>query len=325
MTLSVIVPVYNAEKYMDKCIESLVNQTYKDLEIILVNDGSTDNSGTKCDEWAAKDSRIKVIHKQNGGVSSARNAGLDAANGEYVAFADTNSAFDGEAFAKCAAEIENHNPDLLVSAIEADAEDNRATYYMDCNMYTRSECTENIARYINTGIGFAHIYNKIFSMRIIRTLNMHFNEDMPLVADQLFNCRFFAATGHIRCVSLLLCSHSADGLMPIEGTDDYLRQGKEYSQKLIDAVQSKGLYGAASQAIGENYQKILYKHLVLLSLPNKNLPDSARAAALQQLSQSPDSAPLMVYLSTMHGIKSKYIYQLFKLRQWKLLLAFLGK
>lgn len=75
--ISVIVPIYNVEKYLKKCIESIINQTYKDLEIILVDDGSTDDSGKICDEYASKDTRIKVIHKVNGGQSSARNAGID--------------------------------------------------------------------------------------------------------------------------------------------------------------------------------------------------------------------------------------------------------
>ena len=81
--ISVIVPVYNVEKYIGKCIESIINQTYKNLEIILVDDGSTDNSGNICDDYAIIDSRIIVIHKKNGGLSDARNAGIEIANGSY--------------------------------------------------------------------------------------------------------------------------------------------------------------------------------------------------------------------------------------------------
>lgn len=88
--ISVIVPVYQVEKYLVRCLESVVNQTYKNLEIILVDDGSTDASGEICDEYAEKDDRIKVIHKENGGLSSARNAGLDIAQGEYIAFVDSD-------------------------------------------------------------------------------------------------------------------------------------------------------------------------------------------------------------------------------------------
>ena len=88
--ISVIVPVYGTEKYLDRCIESIVNQTYKNTEILLVDDGSPDESGKICDAWGKRDRRIRVIHKRNGGLSSARNAGLDAAAGVYLAFADSD-------------------------------------------------------------------------------------------------------------------------------------------------------------------------------------------------------------------------------------------
>lgn len=86
--ISVIVAVYNVEKYLNKCVESIVKQTYHDLEIILVDDGSKDNSGKLCDEWANKDPRIHVIHKQNGGLSDARNYGLKASHGKWICFVD---------------------------------------------------------------------------------------------------------------------------------------------------------------------------------------------------------------------------------------------
>ena len=90
MTISEIVPVYNADKYLEKCIDSILGQTYKNMEIILVDDGSTDNSPLILDEYAAKDCRIRVIHKPNGGAVSARNAGLQIARGEYVGFVDSD-------------------------------------------------------------------------------------------------------------------------------------------------------------------------------------------------------------------------------------------
>ncbi|MBP3354658.1 MAG: glycosyltransferase family 2 protein [Bacteroidales bacterium] len=90
MKLSIIVPVYNVEEYIIECIDSVLSQTYKDWELILVNDGSTDNSGKICDEYALKDNRINVIHKENEGLSSARNAGIDVAKGEYITFIDSD-------------------------------------------------------------------------------------------------------------------------------------------------------------------------------------------------------------------------------------------
>ena len=88
--ISVIIPVYKVEKYLDRCINSAVNQTYPNLEIIVVDDGSPDRCPQLCDEWAAKDSRIRVVHKNNGGLSSARNAGLDLCQGEYLCFIDSD-------------------------------------------------------------------------------------------------------------------------------------------------------------------------------------------------------------------------------------------
>lgn len=88
--VSVVVPVYNAQKYLQSCVDSIINQTYRNLEIILVDDGSTDQSGMICDEYADKDERIRVVHKENGGAADARNAGLQCVKGEYIVFIDSD-------------------------------------------------------------------------------------------------------------------------------------------------------------------------------------------------------------------------------------------
>ena len=97
-TISVIVPVYKVEPYLDACVESIVKQTYKNLEIILVDDGSPDNCPAMCDEWAKKDVRIKVIHKANGGQGEARNFGMQAASGEYIGFVDSDDKIHPEMY-----------------------------------------------------------------------------------------------------------------------------------------------------------------------------------------------------------------------------------
>lgn len=112
--LSVIVPVYKAEKYLAQCVESILNQTYTDLELILVDDGSPDRSGALCDAWAAKDSRVRVIHKENGGVCSARNAGLDAARGNYIAFVDSDDWLEPEMYADMMDKVREHGCDVVL-------------------------------------------------------------------------------------------------------------------------------------------------------------------------------------------------------------------
>ena len=111
--ISVIVPVYNVEEYLARCVDSILAQTYENLEVILVDDGATDTSGTICDAYAAKDSRVKVIHKENGGLSSARNTGLEAATGEYIAFADSDDWIEPDAYAHLLGLMEKHQVKLV--------------------------------------------------------------------------------------------------------------------------------------------------------------------------------------------------------------------
>ena len=110
--VSIIIPVYNVEKYLAECIESVLRQTYQNIEILLIADGSPDNSGKICDKYAKKDSRVRVIHKQNGGVSSARNVGLEQANGEYITFVDGDDFIAKSYIEELYKTLENANADL---------------------------------------------------------------------------------------------------------------------------------------------------------------------------------------------------------------------
>ena len=98
--ISVIIPIYNVENYIEECLDSVINQTLKDIEIILINDGSPDNCPRICDEYAQKDDRIHVVHQQNGGLSSARNTALDLAQGKYIAFLDSDDIWNEEKLEK---------------------------------------------------------------------------------------------------------------------------------------------------------------------------------------------------------------------------------
>lgn len=115
LKFSVIIPVYNIEKYLDECVHSVLAQDFQDYEIILVNDGSTDNSGKKCDVYAEKYSQIKVIHKENGGLSDARNFGIKEASGDYLIFLDSDDFWDGKnRLSEISSIIENQNqPDIV--------------------------------------------------------------------------------------------------------------------------------------------------------------------------------------------------------------------
>lgn len=112
--ISIIVPVYNVEPYLDRCINSIVSQTYSNLEIILVEDGATDNSGKICDEWEKKDDRIKVIHKENGGLSDARNVGIENAKGDYIAFVDSDDFVKNNMYEVLLKNLKTYHADVSV-------------------------------------------------------------------------------------------------------------------------------------------------------------------------------------------------------------------
>ena len=115
--ISVIIPVYKVEKYLERCVASVVGQTYKNLEIILVDDGSPDNSGAMCDEYAKKDDRIKVIHKKNGGLSDARNAGLEIMSGSYVGFVDSDDYIATEFFERLYSALKKNDADISMCGV----------------------------------------------------------------------------------------------------------------------------------------------------------------------------------------------------------------
>lgn len=118
--ISVIIPVFNVESYLTRCLESVIGQTLTDLEIILVDDGSTDQSGEICDSYAKKDSRIQVIHKKNGGLSSARNAALDRCSGAYIGFLDSDDYIEPEYYEKLLRAITESDSDIAVAGFARD-------------------------------------------------------------------------------------------------------------------------------------------------------------------------------------------------------------
>lgn len=165
MYLSVIVPVYNCSQYLNRCIESIVSQSYKEIELILVDDGSTDDSSAICRKWADKDSRIKVIHRENGGLSAARNTGIAHASSDYITFVDSDDEIIPDTYAPNMEIIkENQEIDLLEFPI--------AVHYGAANAYTidfqtTTDKEEVFQKWIEKR-GYLHCYacNKIYRKRL---------------------------------------------------------------------------------------------------------------------------------------------------------------
>lgn len=183
--ISVIIPVYNVEKYLTACIESVINQTYKNLEIILVDDGSSDYSGKICDEYADKDLRIKVIHKKNEGVSAARNDGIDQSSGELIYFLDADDWIDLCLFEEIIKSYTENECDAVFFDYFVEYTNKKLTeksLNLSDELVTYSNSIEYLTSYMKNG----YMWNAVYKTSIIKDNNISFKKNVSLLEDYLF-------------------------------------------------------------------------------------------------------------------------------------------
>lgn len=189
--ISVIVPCYNVEKYLERCVNSILTQTYYDLEIILVNDGSTDKTGEICEKFAEIDSRVKVVHKTNGGLSDARNAGIDIAKGEFCAFVDGDDYVEPDAYETMVFEMRNPNVSLVSAGIFAEDVEGNKSISMSAE-YLILDKREAFINLLGTVRSIGHSScNKLFRMKLFNGLRYKkgiINEDMEILPKILDAC-----------------------------------------------------------------------------------------------------------------------------------------
>lgn len=177
--ISIIVPVYGVEKYLEECLDSLLNQTYKNLEIILVDDESPDNCPKICDVYAKRDDRIVVIHKKNGGAASARNVGLDCISGEYVAFVDSDDYVDKEYISKLLYLIKKENADISVCSFSNVYRNRNEKIDNSVGIYTAQDYLRLFLNDWKCGL----IWNKLFKTKLLK--NIRFAEG-HVIDDEFF-------------------------------------------------------------------------------------------------------------------------------------------
>ena len=188
--VSIIVPIYNVEKYLKRCIDSILDQTFKDFELILVNDGSTDNSEDICKEYEAKDKRIKYFYQDNSGVSKARNKGIENSCGKYIQFIDSDDYVDEIFLDVIVNRFRKDNSDIVFSGFYNEY-DNGKIYREKC--YEKSIISENIQEYclkLYRNDLFGYSCCKTFKSSIIKEFNLRFDENMSYCEDELFTCDY---------------------------------------------------------------------------------------------------------------------------------------
>ena len=192
--ISVIVPVYNVEKYLHRCIDSILAQTYTDFELLLINDGSKDNSGIICDEYAAKDNRVRVFHKENGGVSRARNLGLDNAKGEWIAFIDSD---DWVKPGYLRSMVVHSGADMIMSSFEISDDLSIWNNDIDDEAFSICQMSAFLNKYVST-THFGTPWCKLYNRDLIG--NLRFNDQISLAEDTIFIFNYLVRVRSVRTV-----------------------------------------------------------------------------------------------------------------------------
>ena len=260
--ISIIIPVYNIETYIRRCLESVINQSYKELEIVIVNDGSTDNSGTICEEYAKKDTRIKIIHKNNGGLSDAWNVGLSEASGDLIGFVDGDDYIELEMYEKMLGALEEHQADITIcnhrrlseseEIKEASGKVYLLTNFEALEIYVNAEEKLKI---------LPTVWSKLFKREIIEGLSFTAGKTSQ---DVMFTTRAFLRANHIVYQDEYLYIYNDERV-------DSITNRKKGRKRLdveipvwkeqINFLESEGYAGIADKASYHFYRKILYYYI----------------------------------------------------------------
>lgn len=210
--ISIIVPVYNSEKFLGSCLDSILSQSFRDFELILVDDGSRDSSPRICDDYAQKDSRVKVIHKENGGVSAARNDGLDIAKGEYITFIDSDDWVERE-YLETLSNYRNY--DIVFFSHRIIYEDGYTSEFkFEAKEGDRQNIWEIVASLRKNTVGsnfYGYTWNKMFRRDIIEKYKIRFIEGLRISEDEVYTLDYCTHAKSIKVLPLCLYNYRVLG------------------------------------------------------------------------------------------------------------------
>ncbi|MDY5570330.1 MAG: glycosyltransferase [Candidatus Cryptobacteroides sp.] len=225
--ISVIIPVYNAESTLRRCVDSVLVQTFTDFECLLIDDGSKDRSGEICDEYARKDSRVKVFHKENGGVSSARNVGLDNARGEWITFVDSDDWIDVHSIMNYQIAVDN-DVDMVIQGYVIENASSENSYFGIDYTGTVSDVITHLDK--DNYLGF--VWNKLFNHNLLVTSSLKFDETMSFQEDFLYSLDYMTLCRRIRSISFSGYHY----YMPDWGQKYNLPHGVNYYQRVFEDI-----------------------------------------------------------------------------------------
>jgi glycosyltransferase involved in cell wall biosynthesis len=271
--VSIIVPVYNADNYLRHCVNSIQTQTYKNIEIILINDGSTDESGRICDELATSDGRIHVIHQENGGPSRARNVGLEIAGGTYIQFVDADDTIKPTMTAQLVAAMEvAGDVDLVICGYQSIAMNRTTEEHLPsiAGIYPRSAFIEHVGALYKDTI-LPSPCNKLYQRKQIDDHRIQFTEGLRLGEDLLFNLAYLDTCTHINLIKVPLYNYA---LVETSITRSFNKRLFENQQMLFDHV--RAFLEKDNQYSGDNQYdlEVIYTNSAMNCLNNLFHPQS---------------------------------------------------
>lgn len=324
--VSIIIPVFNTSKYLQKCVDSVQKQTYKNLEIILVDDGSTDRSGVLCDELKNQDKRISVIHKANGGLSSARNAGISIAKGKYIVFVDSDDWIEKETIEYANANMAKTDSDLVIWSYYADFVDlNQQVKHVDKHALNgvcdHSDYT-SLLNHASLGlIGYA--WNKLYKKEIIDRIGAQFPEGISLVEDILFNQSIICECNRISFISFL-------GTHYIQRNEITLgrKYYPDYIELKIRACEAREIVLSSFNVPERDVQRIMSSSYLsvfkggIRNINNQNISREKTTEECRRLLDSEAAANILTKVVPC-GLKELICYYLIKYKMVKTLLLLL--
>lgn len=289
--VSVVVPIYNVEKYLNRCIESIVNQTYFNLEIILVDDGSPDKCPVMCDEWAMKDSRIKVIHKENAGLGMARNTGMDSAEGKYIFFFDSDDYVDTAIVEKCVFSAEKNGSDVVIFG--------RCDIYEDGTVIPKSIksdreaflgasiINELLPSMFTYSMGFGvSAWGKMYNLNTLRALGKGFMSEREIISeDAYFAVDLYSDVSVVTIVfeNLYYYFKRGDSLSRVY-KEDRQRKNDIFYEKTLDLIKRKNMPRDVLLHMTARYQ--MYSVSTMKQIMASDLSDKEKTKELRRVYKS---------------------------------------